>query len=121
MALSATLTINNLEYIRKSLDLRSPVQLCKRPLDRPNITYTVAQINKKSFGELDFLLPATTLTQSAVQKTMIFVDTVGESIVMAKYLRRQLSPALQSKAKQIVRTFYADLDPHKKIKIVKDL
>lgn len=42
MALSATLTSNNLEYIRKSLDLQSPVQLCKRPLDRPNITYTVA-------------------------------------------------------------------------------
>lgn len=120
IALSATLTSNNLEYVRKSLDLRSPVQLCKRPLDRPNITYTVAQINKKGFGELDFLLPATTLTRSAVQKTIIFVDTISEGIAMAKYLRRQLPPALQSKAKQIVRTFYADLDPDEKIKILEN-
>ena len=69
---------------------------------------------------MDFLLPVTTFTQSIVQKTMIFVDTVGEGIAMAKYLQRQLPPALQSKAKQIVRTFYADLDPHEKIKILED-
>lgn len=37
MALSVILTNNNVEYVRKSLDLRSSVQLCKRPLDSPNI------------------------------------------------------------------------------------
>ena len=120
MALLVTLTSNNLEYIQKSLDLTSPVQLCKRPLNYLNITYTVAQINKKGFDELDLLFPATTLIRSAVQKTMIFVDTMSEGIAIAKYLRRQFPPVLQSKAKQIVRTFYADLESNKKIKILED-
>lgn len=88
MVLWATLTSNNVEYVRKSLDLKSPVQLSKRLFNRPNITYTVVQINKKGFGGLDFFLTATTLTQSAVQKTMIFVETIGEGITMAKYFRR---------------------------------
>lgn len=86
MALSVTLTSNNVEYIQKSLDLRSSVQLCKRPFDRLNITYTIAQVNKKGFSELDFFLPITTLTQSVMQKTMIFVDTIGVGIAMAQYL-----------------------------------
>lgn len=51
---------------------------------------------------------------------MIFVDTIGEIIAMVKSLWRKLLPALQSKVKQIVRTFYIDLDPDKKIKILED-
>lgn len=120
MVLLEILINNNLKYIRKLLGLRSLVQLCKGPLDCPNIIYIITQINKKGFDELDFPLSAIILTQSAMQKTMIFVDIIGEDIAIAKYFRRQLPLALQSKTKQIVRIFYADLDPDKKIKILEN-
>ena len=44
MAVSATMTTNTLEYVRKTLNLKTPVRLYQRPLDCPNITYTVAPI-----------------------------------------------------------------------------
>lgn len=51
---------------------------------------------------------------------MIFVDTVGESISTANYLQKQLLATLQSIAKEIIKTFYADLHLNKKIKIPED-
>lgn len=99
MVLLVTLTSNNVKYVRISLDLKSLIQLSKQLFNRPNIIYTVAQINKKGFGELNFFLIAITLTQSAVQKTMVFVETISEGIAIAKYFRRQFLLTLQLKVK----------------------
>ena len=44
MAVSVTITLNILEYIRKTLNLKTPVRLYQRLLDCPNITYTIAPI-----------------------------------------------------------------------------
>lgn len=114
MALSTTLTSNNLEYIRKSLNLRAPVRLCKRPLDRPNITYSVAPIKKKGgFSDLDFLVPAVS-GKGEIKKTMIFVDSIGQEIAMAKYLRSLLPDSLKSEGKMIIQSFSSDLEPETK-------
>lgn len=102
MALSATLTSNNLEYIRKSLNLRAPVRLCKHPLDQPNIIYSVAPIKKKGgFSNLDFLVPAVS-GKGGIKKTMIFVDSIGQGIAMAKHLRSFLPNSLKSRGKRII-------------------
>ncbi len=57
MAVSATMTPNTLEYVRKTLNLKTPVCLYRRPVDRPNITYTVALITSSGFEDLNFLIP----------------------------------------------------------------
>ncbi|MCJ1262449.1 hypothetical protein MMC22_002319 [Lobaria immixta] len=49
LILSATMTNNVLGYIRKSLHLRAPIPLYERTLDRPNITYFVAEIRKLGY------------------------------------------------------------------------
>lgn len=49
LILSATMTNNVLGYIRKSLHLRAPIPLYERTLDRPNITYFVAEIRKPGY------------------------------------------------------------------------
>lgn len=59
MALSATLTPTTLEHVRKALDLQSPVRLHERPLNCPNMIYTVAQMGKRGFHDLGFLVPET--------------------------------------------------------------
>lgn len=104
MALSATITRNVLEYICESLHLRTPVQLYKQTLDRPNITYMVKEIKEKGFKELDLLV-----TQiggiSDIPKTMIFVDKIEDGVKMAQYLRSLLPESMRKKGHQIIQTF----------------
>ena len=108
--MSATFTPNILEYVRKTLHMRAPVQSYCRPLDCPNITYTVAPITPKSkFRDLDFLIPDVG-GASAIEKTMIFVDSISEGIEMAKYLRTLLPEKLQCKAHRIIRSFSSVLE-----------
>lgn len=120
MALSATLTTISLEYLREALHLRSPVRLYERPLDRTDITYSVAQINKPGYEELDFLLPKKS-GLSRIPKTMVFVDSLDEGIALAKYLRSRLPGELRSRGKKIVRSFLSDLEPQTKTDWLQDL
>lgn len=120
MAMSATFTPNILEYVRKTLNMRPPIQLYRRPLDRPNITYTVTQITPRSkFWDLNFLIPDIG-GASAIEKTMIFVDSIFEDIDMAKYLRSLLPAKLQGKARRIIRTLYSVLETDTKTTSLED-
>lgn len=62
-----------LGYIRKSLSLCAPIRLYERTLDRPNITYVVAELRKPDFQEFADLIPLEP-NCAAIPKTMIFVD-----------------------------------------------
>ncbi len=104
MVLSTTITRNVLEYIRESLQLRIPVHLYKRTLDRPNITYMVKEIKQKGFKELDILV-LQTRGISDIPKTMIFVDKTEDRLKMVQYLRSLLPKLMRKKGDQIIRTF----------------
>lgn len=80
MALSATLTPTTLEHVRKALDSQSPVRLHERPLNCPKMIYTVAQIGKRGFHDLGFLVPETR-SISAIPKIMIFVDSIRKVLL----------------------------------------
>lgn len=96
VSLSATMTNNVLDYICTFLNLQSPVKLYKRSLDCLNITYSIAEIKKPGYKELDvFILFIGGL--SAIPKTMIFVDSINEEMALTKYLHTKFSNNLKNK------------------------
>ena len=50
------MTNNVLDYIPASLNLRLPVRFYKQSLDCPNITYSIAEIQKPKYKELDIFI-----------------------------------------------------------------
>lgn len=108
VSLSATMTNNVLDYVRAFLNLRSPVKLYKRSLDRPNITYGVAEVKKSGYKELDVFVSSIG-GLSAIPKTMIFVDSINEGMALTEYLRTKLSDNLKDKADQVIRCFHSNL------------
>ena len=96
MTLSATITPNVLEYIRKSLHLQSPVQLYKRTLDRPNITFMIKEIKQRGFKKLEVLVPQVEGI-SDIPKTMIFVDKIEDGLKIVEYLRSLLPESIRKK------------------------
>ena len=88
--LSATVTLNILEYIRISLKFSPPSQIYKQPLDCLNLMYIVCPIRKTGFKDLDFFIPNGGII-GKILKTMIFVDKINNAIQMAKHLWSRLS------------------------------
>ncbi len=110
MAVSATMTPNTLEYVRKTLNLKTPVRLYRRPLDRPNITYTVAPITNSGFEDLNFLIPSKISSIGNIEKTMIFVDSVEKGIALGIHLRALLPDNLKDRGHDIIRSFSSVLE-----------
>lgn len=108
MALSATMTRNVMEYIRTALNMRTPVRLYRRRLDRPNITYMVKEIQRPGFEELNFLIPQIG-GAGAIPKTMLFMDSIEEGMDMAMHLRKLLPEHLRNKGEEIIRVFSSTL------------
>ena len=88
------MTNNVLDYICAFLNLHSPVRLYKRSLDRPNITYGVAEIKKPGYEELDVFVPSI-----GGLSAIPFVDSINERMALTEYLRTKLSNDLKDKAK----------------------
>lgn len=105
MALSATITRNILEYICESLHLQTLVQLYKRTLDWPNITYMVKEIKEKGFKELDVLVPQIRGI-SDIPKTMLFVDKIEDGVKMSQYLRSLLPESIRKKDTKLFKHFH---------------
>ena len=78
--LSATVTLNILEYNRVSLKLSLPLRIYRQPFDCLNLIYIVSLIRKIGFKDLDFLLPSGG-TIDEIPKTMIFVDKINNVII----------------------------------------
>ena len=86
MAVSAIMTPNTLEYVRKMLNLKTPVHLYQKLLDRPNITYTIIQIPSSGIKDLNFLILQKIGSIGNIKKTMIFVNSVKKNKALAIYL-----------------------------------
>lgn len=108
--------INNiLDYIYASLNICLLVKLYKHLLDCSNITYSVTEIKKPGYKELDiFVLSIESL--STILKTMIFVDSINKRIALTEYLCTKLSDNLNDKAEQVIQCFHLNLsDKSKKL------
>lgn len=110
MAVSATITTHTLKYVRKTLNLKTPVRLYRRPLDCPNITYTIAPITSSSFKDLNFLIPLKTGGIGNIEKTIIFVNSVEKDIALGKYLRSLLPNNLKDRGEKIIVSFPSILE-----------
>ena len=120
MAVSATITTNTLEYVRKTPNLKTPVRLYRRPLDCPNITYTIASITSSGFKDLNFLLPPKISGIGNIKKTMIFVDSIEKSIALAKYLQSLLPNNLKNRGEKIIVSFSSILEAKTKTDCLDD-
>lgn len=120
MAVSATMTTNTLEYVRKTLNLKTPVRLYRRHLDCPNITYTVAPITSSGFKDLNFLVPSKIGGISNIEKTMTFVDSVEKGIALGKYLEFLLPNNLKDRGEKIIVSFSSILEAKTKTDCLED-
>lgn len=82
MALLAIIKPNILSNIRELLYFLAATHLCKQPLNHPNIVQIVIPIIKLGFNKLDFLIYKTGL----IQKTMVFVNKINNTMIMTAYL-----------------------------------
>lgn len=80
------MTLTTLEYIKKTLNLKTPVYLYQRLLDCLNITYTIAPIISSSFKEFKFLIPPKIDDISNIEKIIIFIDSIKKDIALKIYL-----------------------------------
>ncbi len=104
------MTLNTLEYVRKTLNLKTSIRLYQRPLDCPNITYTITSITSSGFEDLNFLILPKIDGIGNIEKTMIFVDSIKKSRALAIYLRTLLSDKLKDKGKDIIKSFIVILE-----------
>ncbi|MCJ1467000.1 ATP-dependent DNA helicase Q5 [Pseudocyphellaria aurata] len=117
LTLSETITKKDLDFVRRSLSLRAPVRLYKESLDRPNVTYSVAEIRKPGYQELDVFLPSPG-GSSGIPKTMIFVDNIDEGVTITNYLRSKLSKLLNKDARDIITCPHPHLSTKTRTKFI---
>lgn len=97
-----TTIINNIsDYIYASLNLHSQVRLYKWSLDCLNITYSIAEIKKPGYQELDVFIPSIE-SLNTILKTVIFVDNINKKMVLMEYLYTKLSNNLKNKTKKMI-------------------
>lgn len=120
MALSATLSPNVLEYVRKSLNMRDSVRLYTRPMGRPNIMQMIAKIkDPKEFYELAFLVSIASAV-SAIPKTMVFVDNLDEGVTLANHLRNLLPAHMKKDGERLIQKFNTILESDTKAQYLED-
>lgn len=105
MAVSATMTPNILKYVRKTLNLKTPVCLYQRLLDCLNIMYIVTLITSSDFEDLNFLIPPKIGGICNIEKTMIYVDSIEKSRALAIYLQTFLPDKLKNRGEDIIKSF----------------
>lgn len=110
MAISATMTLNIIEYIQKMLNLKTLVHLYQKPLDCQNITYTVVLITSSDFKDFNFLMPLKIGGIDNIGKTMIFIDSVEKGKAVAIYLQTLLPDKLKNRGENINKSFSSILE-----------
>lgn len=120
MAVSITMTINTLEYVRKTLNLKIPIRLYRRLLNCPNIIYAVTPITSSGFKDLNFLVSPKISGIGNIEKTMIFVDNVEKDIALGKYLQSLLPNNLKDRGEKIIVSFSSILKAKTKTDYLKD-
>ena len=105
MAITATMTPNPLEYIRKTLNLKTLVHLYLRPLNCLNITYTITLIISSGLKDLNFLILPKISSIDSIEKIMIFVNSVEKDIALGIYLQILLPETLKDRGNDIIKYF----------------
>lgn len=108
------MTINTLKYIRKILNLKTPVYLNWKPLNYLNITYIIASITSSGFKYVNFLVLLKIDGIGNIKKTIIFIDSIEKNIALEKYLHFFLLNNLKVRGKKIIVSFSSILKAKKK-------
>lgn len=103
MAVSATMTLNIIEYVKKSSNVKILVGLYQKSLDSPNIIYIITLIINFGFEYLKFVILLKISSIGNIEKTMIFVDSVEKSIVLEIYLKTFLPNNLKNRSNNIIK------------------
>ena len=109
MAILATMTLNTLKYIRKTLTLKILVWLYQRPFDCLNITYIITSITDSRFEDLDFLVLSKISGINNIEITIIFIDSIEKDIAFGKYFQIFLLDNLKDRGKKIISSFSSTL------------
>ena len=105
MAVLARMSLNILEYVRKTQNLKTLICLYQRSLDRPNIIYIVTPIISSDFKDLNFLILPKIGSISNIDKTMIFVNSVDKGRTLTIYLQSFLLNKLKDRGEDIIKSF----------------
>lgn len=83
------------------LNLRSLVKLYKQLLDCPHIIYSVAEIKKPGYKEVNiFVLSIRGL--NVISKTMLFIDSINKEMALTEYLYIKLPNNLKDKIDLVI-------------------
>lgn len=105
-----TMTLNTLEYIRKTLNFKMLVHFYRKPLDRLNITYTVAPITSSGFKDINFLIPPKISSIVNIEKIMIFVISIEKCKALEIYLQTLLPDKLKDRGEDTIKSFSSILE-----------
>lgn len=105
MAVSAIITLNTLEYIRKTSNLKILIRLYQKILNYLKIIYTIALIINSSFKNLNFLILPKISNISNSEKTIIFVNSIEKNTVLKIYLQTFLLNNLKNRRNNIIKFF----------------
>lgn len=86
MVVSAIITTNTLQYIKKTLYFKTPRYFYQKLLECLNITYIITSIISFDFDNLNFLIIPKIEGISNIKKIMIFINGIKENIVLKKHL-----------------------------------
>lgn len=83
-------------------------------MDQPNIIQMVAKITTlKEFHKLIFFIP-TTSTVSAIPKTIVFVNSLDDRMILAYHLHNLLLTYTKNDRKRIIKTIILVFEPDTK-------
>jgi superfamily II DNA helicase RecQ len=117
---SATMTPTNRSYFSTTARLQRPI-LHKESIRRDNLTIMVAPICGTGYKDLAILIAENIQNPSDILITLVFIDNILEVIYIAWYLRSLLSEHLRHRAQEIIRCFFAAVDPESKASRMADL
>ena len=109
------------KFVQDTLNLDN-LEIIKCALARTNIFVTVIPIKRPGYEELQRLLPeGRVYDKSAMQKTLIFVDSIDDAVAVARYLRSILPRSMSRDASTIIRCYFAELAVGDKELYIEDL
>lgn len=115
-ALSATIILNVLSYIKKLLYFLVPTCFYKQPLNYSNIIQMVAPIIKPRFNKLDFLIFKTSL----IPKIMVFVNKINNIMKITAYFCLLLLPKNWKQENILIRMFYSNFEASTCLDFIED-
>jgi len=119
MCLSATLTPGAEAFVHEVCKLKCETMRISITIRRRNINFMVSTQTLPGYQHLYDLIPSDTTSPEEIPKTLIFVDSVIEAIVMARDLRERLQDTVntnlpiarpQIDPETTIRTYFAPND-----------